>query len=186
VEEVSWTDVQEFIKKRNKNSATCKRELDSEQVWRENAGGCYRLPTEAEWEYAARAGTSTPFWTGNTISTSQANYNGNYPYGGSIKGTYRGKTTPVNKFPASPWGLHDMHGNVYEWVLDWYDGSYYGKCGSVCTDPANLTIASYRVLRGGSWLNGAFYLRSAIRHDGNPGSRYDSLGFRLLLVVRQP
>jgi formylglycine-generating enzyme required for sulfatase activity len=186
VEMVSWTDVQKFIKKLNKKSATCKRELDSEQVWRENADGCYRLPTEAEWEYAARAGTSTPFWTGNNISTNQANYFGDFPYGGGSKGTYRRKTTPVNNFPASPWGLHDMHGNVWEWVLDWYDASYYGKCGSVCTDPANLTSASGRVLRGGSWSVFGQGLGSAYRFSGDPGFRGNGgLGFRLVLAVRR-
>lgn len=79
------------------------------------------LPTEEEWEYACRAGTTTPFWTGETITTDQANFDGNYPYRpGDPKGVYRGKTTPVDMFPPNPWGLHDMHGNVWEWTKSVY------------------------------------------------------------------
>ena len=80
----------------------------------------YRLPTEAEWEYACRAGTTSPFYFGETISTEQANYDGNYVYGKGKKGIYRQKTTPVGSFPPNAWGLYDMHGNVYDWCQDWY------------------------------------------------------------------
>ena len=109
VEKVSWDDCQEFIKKL--------REKDKKP---------YRLPTEAEWEYACRAGTTTPFHFGETISTDQANYNGNFTYGNGKKGVYRKKTTPVGSFPANAWGLHDMHGNVWQWCQDWY-GDYPQK-----------------------------------------------------------
>ena len=109
VEKVSWDDCQEFIKKL--------REKDKKP---------YRLPTEAEWEYACRAGTTTPFHFGETISTDQANYNGNFIYGNGKKGVYREKTTPVGSFPANAWGLHDMHGNVWQWCQDWY-GDYPQK-----------------------------------------------------------
>ena len=109
VEHVSWDDCQEFIKKL--------REKDKKP---------YRLPTEAEWEYACRAGTTTPFHFGETISTDQANYNGNFTYGNGKKGVYREKTTPVGSFPANAWGLHDMHGNVWQWCQDWY-GDYPQK-----------------------------------------------------------
>lgn len=106
VEQVTWDDCQEFIKKL--------REKDIKP---------YRLPTEAEWEYACRAGMTTPFNFGETISTDQANYNGNYAYGNGKKGKYREKPTPVGSFHANAWGLHDMHGNVFQWCQDRY-GKY--------------------------------------------------------------
>ena len=109
VEKVSWDDCQEFIKKL--------REKDRKP---------YRLPTEAEWEYACRAGTKTPFHFGETISTEQANYNGNFVYADGKKGVFRDKTTPVGSFPANAWGLHDMTGNVWQWCQDW-SGEYPQK-----------------------------------------------------------
>ena len=105
VEQVSWNDAQEFIKKLNQMEGTNK----------------YRLPTEAEWEYAARAGTTTPFYTGNCLSTDQANYNGNYPLTGCPKGQFREKTMRVGSFEPNAWGLYDMYGNVWEWCQDWFD-----------------------------------------------------------------
>jgi len=138
----------------------------------------YRLPTEAEWEYACRAGTGTPFNTGNNITTGQANYEGNYPYNGNGKGQYRRKTTPVGSFAANGWGLCDMHGNVWEWCWDWF-GSY--QSGSQ-TDPVGASSGSLRVRRGGSWEYGAKYLRSANRHHsyGDPSYRFIGCGFRLV------
>jgi formylglycine-generating enzyme required for sulfatase activity len=131
-------------------------------------GKTYRLLTEAEWEYAARAGTTTPFSTGRTITPEQANFDGNYTYGGSAKGLYRQKTVDVGTFPPSAFGLYDMHGNVWEWVQDCWNASYQGApsdgsgwmtgdCGS-------------RVLRGGSWLSFPQNLRSAFR-SGNPSGQ---------------
>ena len=93
----------------------------------DKTGKPYRLPSEAEWEYAARAGTSNPFHFGSTISTSQANYDGNYMYGGGVKGVYRERTVTVGSFPANPFGLHDVHGNVREWVEDCWNGNYAGR-----------------------------------------------------------
>ena len=140
-----------------------------------------RLPTEAEWEYACRAGTTTPFYTGDNLTTDQANYNGNYPYKDNPKGNYLQKTTPVGSYPPNDWGLYDMHGNVWEWCSDWYDGDYYGSSPSV--DPAGPSTGSYRVLRGGGWDYFAGGCRSANRFWDGPTGSGNYLGFR---AVRRP
>ncbi len=137
--------------------------------------GC-RLPTEAEWEYACRAGTTTPFSTGNNLTTAQANYNGNYPYNNNAKGEYRQKTMPVGSFAANAYGLFDMHGNVWEWCSDWY-GDY---STSTQTNPKGPSSGSSRVLRGGSWNYEAFCCRAARRNGNSPGGRYGDIGFRLV------
>jgi formylglycine-generating enzyme required for sulfatase activity len=162
VERVSWNDCQEFIKKL--------REKDKK---------AYRLPTEAEWEYACRAGTTTPFHFGETISTDQANYYGSLTYGNGKKGVNRGKTTPVGSFPANAWGLHDMHGNVWQWCQDIY-GDYPQKD---VADPQGPDKGEIRVLRGGSWNDGPENCRSACRGRGGPGHRYYRFGFRLCFFV---
>ena len=159
VESVSWDDVQEFIRKLNSLEGTDR----------------YRLPTEAEWEYAARAGTTTPFHTGRCLSTDEANYDGNYPLEGCPAGKYRQGPVKAGSFPPNGWGLHDMHGNVWEWVQDWR-GDY--PSGSV-TDPAGPSSGSARVIRGGSWNDFARYCRSAFRNVIAPGIRDDVIGFRL-------
>jgi len=133
------------------------------------------LPTEVEWEYACRAGTTTPFNTGSNLTTSQANYDGNYPYNNNAKGTYREKTTPVGCFPANAWSLCDMHGNVWEWCWDWY-GDY---ASGAQTDPRGVSSGFNRVLRGGSWGNYGQYLRSACRDGFTPSSSLSHGGFRL-------
>ncbi len=138
----------------------------------------YRLPTEAEWEYACRAGTTTPFWFGKTIRTKDANFDGNNPYFDKDgKGEFRAKTTPVKKFKANPWGLHDMHGNLWQWCEDWY-GDY--PDGDI-TDPTGTETGTRRVLRGGSWFDLARGCRAANRDRVEPASRDDSFGFRLAL-----
>ncbi len=126
---------------------------------KKKTGKLYHLPSEAQWEYAARAGTSTPFWTGPTISTDQANYDGSYTYGPGQKGEYRKRTTPVDTFAANPWGLHDMHGNVWEWVEDCWNESYSGApkdgsplgcsgdCGAGCCAGAPGSTSSVPALR---------------------------------------
>jgi formylglycine-generating enzyme required for sulfatase activity len=136
------------------------------------------LPTEAQWEYACRAGTTTPFNTGYNLTTDQANYNGNYPYNNNAKGQYREKTLPVGSFLPNGWGLYDMHGNVREWCLDWY-GEYLTKSQ---TNPKGLASGSCRVLRGGSWNSFAQYCRSADRTGSAPSDNgYGILGFRVVI-----
>ncbi len=144
-------------------------------------GKNYRLPTEAEWEYAARAGTTTPFHTGNCLSTSQANYDGNYPYGSCSKGQYREKTLEVGSFNSNAWGLHDVHGNVWEWCEDWYAADFYKTSGQT-KDPVNNTRGSDRVLRGGGWHDYAQRCRVSDRLNITPGGRDGGGGFRLALA----
>ena len=143
-------------------------------------GHSYRLPTEAEWECACRAGTTAQFYFGHTISTNQANYDGNYPYGNSKKGIYRQKTTPVGSFPGNAWGLYDMHGNVWEWCQDWYDENYYKN--SPREDPPGPARASLWILRGGSWSYFGRDCRFANRGRDVPGGRGVNLGFRVVEV----
>ena len=135
-----------------------------------------QMPTEAQWEYACRAGTQTTFSFGSTISTDQANFDGNYPYNGSPKGLSRRETLSVKDLPANPWGLYQMHGNVWEWCSDWYTDSL----SESQIDPIGPSEGSYRVLRGGGWFGNARYVRSACRFWFGPGLRNDVLGVRLL------
>jgi formylglycine-generating enzyme required for sulfatase activity len=166
VDNVSWDDCQEFIKKLGEKTKDKK---------------AYRLPTEAEWEYACRAGTTTPFHFGETISTEQANYNGDFVYGNGKKGVLRNKTTPVGSFPANAWGLHDMHGNVFQWCQDWY-GEYPNNEE---TDPRGPTKGlgfargQERVLRGGSEGTHPWACRSAYRYASRPDNSNFDCGFRL-------
>jgi len=147
-----------------------------------HTGQRYRLLTEAEWEYAARAGTTTPFSTGRTITTEQANFDGNRTYGGSLRGQYRRKSVEVGSFGPNAFGLHDMHGNVWEWVEDCYKDSYAGA--AVDGNAAPNVSGCARVLRGGSWNSGpGGDLRSANRRQEPPATRTSLFGFR---VVRDP
>ncbi len=138
--------------------------------------GC-RLPTEAEWEYACRAGRISPFNTGENLTTDEANYDGNYPYNNHAKGEFRGKTMPVGSFAPNAWGLYDMHGNVWEWCFDWY-GKRYSKKASI--DPKGPSMGTYHVSRGGSWFDYADACRSAFRPDITPYSSSSNIGFRLV------
>jgi len=137
-----------------------------------------RLPTEAEWEYACRAGTTTPFWTGNSISTDQANYNGNYTCGDGGKGIYRHKTTPVDMFQPNPWGLFDMHGNVMEWCASEFDEDYGGM--ELRDASMERWNDSDRALRGGSRNEVPWNLRSAVRGGRWPDYCDNTIGFRLV------
>ncbi|MBD2329703.1 SUMF1/EgtB/PvdO family nonheme iron enzyme [Alkalinema sp. FACHB-956] len=143
----------------------------------------YRLPTEAEWEYACRAGTTTPFYFGETISTDLANYDGNHTYGKGQKGQYREQTTPVGTFPANGWGLCDLHGNVWEWCLDHWHDNYKGapQDGSAWLD-RNAEENAYRILRGGSWFSLPIYCRSSYRRWDPAGDFSNYVGFRVVLV----
>ncbi|MBD2279100.1 caspase, EACC1-associated type [Aphanizomenon flos-aquae] len=161
VERVSWNHTQEF----------CARlSLKTNQT--------YRLPSEAEWEYACRGGTTTPFYFGEIISTELANYDGNYTYGGGAKGEYRGKTTEVGKFPANPCGLYDMCGNVWEWCEDEWHKNYINAPadGSAWLDKNSES----RLLRGGSWYYDPGNCRSAFRYLNALVGFYDDFGFRVV------
>ena len=140
-----------------------------------NASG-YRLPTEAEWEYACRAGTTTPFSTGKNITTAQANYNGDYPYNNNKKGTFLKKTVDVGSYKPNKWGLYDMHGNVWEWCWDWFE--YYST--DDLTNPMGGDYGVQRVTRGGSGADAGRFLRSACRGGNYPSENFDTLGIRLV------
>jgi formylglycine-generating enzyme required for sulfatase activity len=167
VDSVSWDDAQRFIRRLNARGD----------------GFAYRLPTEAEWEYACRAGTTTPFAFGSSLSWTQANFDGTFPYGGAAKGLIRLTTTPVGSFQPNAWGLYDMHGNVWEWCEDWH---HYSYDGAPTDGVAWLSggLQKFRVLRGGSWKDRAYYLRSGERSADAPGSRAYYYGFRVAAVSR--
>ena len=137
----------------------------------------YRLPTEAEWEYACRARTTGPFSTGENLTTAQANYNGRQPYGPFPSGDYRQKTTPAGTFGLNPWGLADIHGNVWEWTSDWYGP--YGESAAANIDPHGPSSGEKRVIRGGSWFFDANSARCALRYTHASQDKGVSLGFRV-------
>jgi formylglycine-generating enzyme required for sulfatase activity len=137
----------------------------------------YRLLSEAEREYVTRAGTTTPFWWGTSISPQQANYDGTSIYGNGPKGEYRQRTVPVDSFAPNPWGLYQVHGNVWEWTQDCWNASYTGapSDGSAWT----TGDCSRGVVRGGSWIYSPQLLRSAVRNGVTPDNRGNNLGFRV-------
>ncbi|MCL2720585.1 MAG: formylglycine-generating enzyme family protein [Treponema sp.] len=143
--------------------------------WDKDNNG-YRLPTEAEWEYACRAGTSTPFYTGNSISSDEANFNGSIQNNKNETGIFREKITSVGSFPSNAWGLHDMHGNVWEWCWDKYGD--YSNIEQV--DPTGKKIGFTRVRRGGSYNNEKKILRAAYRNYYSPSDMCGDTGFRIV------
>jgi formylglycine-generating enzyme required for sulfatase activity len=180
VEGVSWHDARAFAEKLSEAQGLAACTATDRGIF--DCKG-WRLPTEAEWEYAARAGTTTAFHTGDCISTNQANYDGNYPQQGCAKGEYRNGTIEVCSLARNAWGLCDMHGNVWEWVMDWYKGDSYKDASK--ENPLELlenapSELSHRVVRGGGWGSGSGNVRSARRSGYAPAERYNVVGFRLL------
>lgn len=163
VENVSWDDAQEFINKLNAK----------------NDGLVYRLPSEAEWEYAARAGSSTPFSVGASMSPDDANFDSRYPYGDAAKGQYIVKPEPVGSYKANAFGLYDMHGNVWEWVEDIYVKEGYAGIPANGTANGSNGDPYKRVRRGGGWDSWGKALRSANRGWKNPRDRNPNGGFRV-------
>lgn len=165
VERVTWLDAQRFCDRLNQQT-----------------GKNYRLPSEAEWEYACRAGTTTPFHFGETITTEIANFDGNYTCGDAPKGKYLQKTTPVGSYKfANDFGLYDLHGNVWEWCLDKWVDNYQGAPtdGSARGDINSQNNNKLRLLRGGSWLGDPMLCRSAYRLRGLADGRDRVIGFRV-------
>jgi formylglycine-generating enzyme required for sulfatase activity len=163
---VSWNDAKSYV------------------AWlSRKTGRSYRLLSEAEREYVTRAGTTTPFWWGSTISTEQANYDGNFLYGGGVKGEYRRRTVRVDMFPPNPWGLYQVHGNVQEWTEDCWHPNYYGAP----TDGSAWIIGSncaYRVVRGGQWMADPSFLRASFRTSSGSAERAgNTIGFRVALTL---
>jgi formylglycine-generating enzyme required for sulfatase activity len=175
VENVSWWEAMEFCHRLSKRT-----------------GRTYTLPSEAQWEYACRAGTTTPFHFGDTISPELANYRGDVAYADGPQGVYREQTTPVGMFPANAWGLHDMHGNEWEWCLDEWHESYEGAPtdGRAWVDAAERENSNEskkrRLLRGGSWFYIPRYCRSAYRYRDRPDNAFSNVGFRVVCLPQDP
>jgi formylglycine-generating enzyme required for sulfatase activity len=166
VEQVSWEEAAEF----------CARLSQA-------TGRAYRLPREAEWEYAARARTTTPFHFGETIITELVNFAAWGAWGSTPRGTARERTTPVgSEGSANAFGLYAMHGNVWEWCQDWYDEKYYQHSPKI--DPPGPATGSLRVQRGGSWHAPAANCRSAVRSFNSPSYRDAYLGLRVVRAAK--
>ena len=181
VENISWFDAVRFCNALSKREGLTEAYTLSEEngrvevTWNRSANG-YRLPTESEWEYAARAGTLTPFNTGENINADQANFYGTYPYRDRPSQLYRAETVPVSTFSANAWGLYNMHGNVWEWCWDRY-GRY--PTANISDNPTGSDIGRYRVNRGGGYNDFGKHLRSAYRAAHNPENKTFNLGMRL-------
>lgn len=177
VEMVSWYDAVRYCNTLSEREGLVPAyAIDGTNItWNHNANG-YRLPTEAEWEYACRAGTTSPFSTGRNITVEQSNWYSSYPYiEGEGGGAYRRQTVPVNEFEANPWGLYNMHGNVSEWCWDIY--GEYPATGRV--NPVGADTGLNRVSRGGGWYDYAKHVRSAYRSVAPPDYTDYKRGFRI-------
>ncbi|MEH2315156.1 MAG: SUMF1/EgtB/PvdO family nonheme iron enzyme [Nostoc sp.] len=168
--------------KRPVEKVSCHNAVKFCQKLSQKTGKTYRLPSEAEWEYACRAGTKTPFYFGETITTDLVNYNGNYPYGSAPKGEYREQTTDVGKFPPNSFGLYDMHGNILEWCLNVYNNNYQ-DLESYLNALLTGINDDQSVRRGGSWYLNARYCRSAARPWIARAFRLNDVGFRVVAVA---
>jgi formylglycine-generating enzyme required for sulfatase activity len=167
VENVSWEQAMEFCRRLSQRH-----------------GLPFTLPSEAQWEYACRAGTTTPFAFGDTITPELANYDATNRYADGPTGDYPEATTPVASFPANAWGLHDMHGNVLEWCLDTWHGSYEGA--PTDGSPWLKGTDSRKLLRGGSWFDFPGHCRSAYRGRSQPGLASRHVGFRVVCLPQDP
>ena len=162
VDSVTWLQATEFARALNGNSAHP-----------------FRLPFEAEWEFAARAGRNAEYGLGDTISTDQANFDGTHSSAAGGKGVARGQTVDAGSLQANDWGFHDMHGNLAEWCQDWYRPDVYAGREAGAVDPRGPAVGTGRVMRGGSWRSEAEFVRCALRTDELPANGFDYLGFRL-------
>jgi formylglycine-generating enzyme required for sulfatase activity len=168
VECVSWEDAKAFCDKLSR--------LEAEK----KAGMTYCLPTEAQWEYACRAGANPPFFRGTVLNGTEANCDGPAPYGTEDKGPSLRCPTWVGSYAPNAFGLYDMHGNVWEWCQDWWHAKYYAK--SPPEDPPGPATGSYRVIRGGGWISPASFSRAVDRYGNEPDFRIGLLGFRVAAV----
>jgi formylglycine-generating enzyme required for sulfatase activity len=171
VENVTGEDAVEFCKKL------------SDRPEEKSKGRRYRLPTEAEWEYAARAGTTTATYFGPSLSSKQANFNGAVPYGGAPAGPALGRPAPVGTYSPNPFGLYDMLGNVWQWTGDWYDPGYYGKSPRQDPSGASVSPIGEYTMRGGSFDAAGNYCRAASRGHGIPNGRWPNSGFRVVMAA---
>jgi formylglycine-generating enzyme required for sulfatase activity len=165
VENVSWFEAARFLKKLS-----------------EKTNMKFRFPTEAEWEYACRAGTTTAFNTGTTIDSDLANYDASEPYADGITGKYLKRTTAIGSYAPNAFGLYDMHGNVWEWCNDIYDENYYKQ--APLTDPKGPLEGKTKVIRGGAWKEYAYKCRSADRNSRGPKDTQSIIGFRVVMDIK--
>jgi len=169
VERVNYLDAMEFCNRLSRRT-----------------GRRYTLPSEAQWEYACRAATTTPFHCGPTLSTDLANYKGTEPYGEVLIGEYRRQTTDVGMFPANAWGLNNMHGNVLEWCADHWHQNYFGAQNNVSPWVDSEPESDSRLLRGGSWDRGSRYCRSSCRNRAPAKFANGLIGFRVVCLPQGP
>jgi formylglycine-generating enzyme required for sulfatase activity len=168
VENISWYEACRFLKKLS-----------------DKTGLKFRLPTEAEWEYACRAGTTTAFNMGTTLDSDLANYDATKPYANGLIGKYLNRTTKVGSYPPNAFGLYDMHGNVWEWCNDIYEKDYYKVTASIDPKGPQRAEGGDRIVRGGAWNEYAYKCRSAVRNNHSPKADRSNIGFRVVLEIEE-